>query len=50
MVKTDIFTDAKSITGAIIDYASEKSTDLIKVGTKGERASKDYCWEVWLME
>ena len=28
-VKADIFTDAKSITGAIIDYASSKSIDLV---------------------
>lgn len=39
-VKTDIFTNAKSITGAIIDYASDKSTDLIIVGTKGRTGLK----------
>jgi nucleotide-binding universal stress UspA family protein len=33
-VKADIFTDAKSITGAIIDYASSKSIDLVIIGNK----------------
>jgi len=34
-VKTDIFMDVKSITDAIIDYASKKNIDLIVIGTKG---------------
>jgi len=39
-VKADIFTDAKSITGAIIDYASSKSIDLVIIGTKGRTGLK----------
>jgi nucleotide-binding universal stress UspA family protein len=34
-VKTDIFTDARSITDAIVNYASDKSIDLVVIGTKG---------------
>ena len=39
-VRTDIFTDAESITGAIIDYASDKSIDLVIIGTKGRTGLK----------
>ena len=39
-VRTDIFTDVESITGAIIDYASDKSIDLVIVGTKGRTGLK----------
>ena len=39
-VKADIFTDAKSITGAIIDYASSKSIDLVIIGTNGRTGLK----------
>jgi len=39
-VKADIFTDAKSITGAIIDYASSKSIDLVIIGIKGRTGLK----------
>jgi nucleotide-binding universal stress UspA family protein len=34
-VKTDIFTDARSITDAIVSYASDKSIDLVVIATKG---------------
>jgi nucleotide-binding universal stress UspA family protein len=34
-VKTDIFMDVKSVTDAIIDYASNENIDLIVIGTKG---------------
>ena len=39
-MRTDIFTDVESITGAIIDYASDKSIDLVIVGTKGRTGLK----------
>ena len=39
-VKADIFTDVKSITGAVIDYASSKSIDLVIIGTKGRTGLK----------
>ena len=39
-VRTDIFTDVESITGAIIDYASDKSIDLVIIGTKGRTGLK----------
>jgi K+-sensing histidine kinase KdpD len=41
-VKTDIFTDVKSITDAIIDYASNKNIDLIVIGTKGRTGLKRF--------
>ena len=34
-IKTDILIDVLSITDAIISYASNNSTDLIVIGTKG---------------
>lgn len=39
-MRTDIFTDVESITGAIIDYASDKSIDLVIIGTKGRTGLK----------
>jgi nucleotide-binding universal stress UspA family protein len=41
-VKTDIFMDVKSITDAIIDYASNKNIDLIVIGTKGRTGLKRF--------
>jgi nucleotide-binding universal stress UspA family protein len=39
-VRSDIFTDVESITGAIIDYASDMSIDLVIIGTKGRTGLK----------
>jgi hypothetical protein len=39
-VKTDIFMYVKSITDAIIDYASNKNIDIIVIGTKGRTITK----------
>jgi nucleotide-binding universal stress UspA family protein len=41
-LKTEIFTDVKSISASIIDYATNKDIDLIVVGTKGRTGLKRF--------
>ncbi|HET7148462.1 MAG TPA: universal stress protein [Candidatus Nitrosopolaris sp.] len=41
-VKTDIFTDVKSVIESILDYASSKDVDLIVIGTKGRTGLKRF--------
>jgi nucleotide-binding universal stress UspA family protein len=41
-LKTEIFTDVKSILASIIDYATNKDIDLIVIGTKGRTGLKRF--------
>jgi nucleotide-binding universal stress UspA family protein len=41
-LKTEIFTDVKSILASIIDYATNKVIDLIVIGTKGRTGLKRF--------
>jgi len=41
-LKTEIFTDVKSIIESIIDYATSKEVDLIVIGTKGRTGLKRF--------
>jgi nucleotide-binding universal stress UspA family protein len=41
-LKTEIFTDVKSIIESIIDYATSKEEDLIVIGTKGRTGLKRF--------
>ena len=41
-VKTETFTDVKSIIGSIIDYATTKDIDLIVIGTRGRTGLKRF--------
>jgi nucleotide-binding universal stress UspA family protein len=41
-VKTDIFTDVKSVIESILDYATSKDVDLIVIGTKGRTGLKRF--------
>jgi len=34
-LKTETFTDVKSVIGSIIDYATSRDVDLIVIGTRG---------------
>ena len=39
-LKTEKFTDVKSIIGSIIDYANSRDVDLIVIGTRGRTGLK----------
>ncbi|MFY9870289.1 MAG: universal stress protein [Candidatus Nitrosopolaris sp.] len=41
-VKTETFTDVKSIVGSIIDYATTRDIDLIVIGTRGRTGLKRF--------
>src|SRR5215469_4506410 len=41
-VKTETFTDVKSVIGSIIDYAVTKEVDLIVIGTRGRTGLKRF--------
>jgi len=41
-VKTETFTDVKSVIGSIIDFAVTKEVDLIVIGTKGRTGLKRF--------
>jgi nucleotide-binding universal stress UspA family protein len=41
-VKTDVFTTPTSITNSIINYAEDKSVDLIVIGTRGRTGIKRF--------
>ncbi|MGC1928245.1 MAG: universal stress protein [Candidatus Nitrosopolaris sp.] len=41
-VKTEIFTDVKSVIGSIIDYATSRDIDLIVIGTRGRTGLKRF--------
>ena len=41
-IKTEIFTDVKSITESIIEYATQKNIDLIVIGTRGRTGLKRF--------
>ena len=41
-IKTEIFTDVKSFTESIIEYATQKNIDLIVIGTRGSAGLKRF--------
>ena len=41
-IKTKTFSDVKSITGSIIDYAANNDVDLIVIGTRGRTGLKRF--------
>ena len=41
-VKTETFTDVKSVIGSIIDYATTRDIDLIVIGTRGRTGLKRF--------
>jgi nucleotide-binding universal stress UspA family protein len=41
-LKTELFTDVKSIIESIIDYATSKEVDLIVIGTRGRTGLKRF--------
>jgi nucleotide-binding universal stress UspA family protein len=41
-VKTEIFMDANSVIGSIIDYATNENVDLIVIGTRGRTGLKRF--------
>ena len=45
-LKTETFTDVKSVIGSIIDYATSRDIDLIVIGTRRRAGLKRESWEV----
>ena len=41
-LKTELFTDVKSLIESIIDYATSKEVDLIVIGTRGRTGLKRF--------
>jgi nucleotide-binding universal stress UspA family protein len=41
-IKTETFTDVRSVIGSIIDYAVTKEIDLIVIGTRGRTGLKRF--------
>ena len=41
-LKTETFTDVKSVIGSIIDYATSRDADLIVIGTRGRTGLKKF--------
>ncbi|PWU79587.1 MAG: universal stress protein [Candidatus Nitrosopolaris wilkensis] len=41
-LKTETFTDVKSVIGSIIDYATSRDVDLIVIGTRGRTGLKRF--------
>lgn len=41
-VKTETFTDVKSVIGSIIDHATTRDIDLIVIGTRGRTGLKRF--------